>query len=58
MSAVIARDDLIQSIQDALQYISYYHPPDFIKAVAAAYDLEESSAARDAMAQILINSKD
>ena len=44
MSAVIARDDLIQSIQDALQYISYYHPPDFIKAVAAAYDLEESSA--------------
>ena len=57
MSAVIARDDLIQSIQDALQYISYYHPPDFIKAVAAAYDLEESSAARDAMAQILINSR-
>ena len=57
MPAVIARDDLIQSIQDALQYISYYHPPDFIKAVAAAYDLEESSAARDAMAQILINSR-
>ena len=57
MSVVIARDDLIQSIQDALQYISYYHPPDFIKAVAAAYDLEESSAARDAMAQILINSR-
>ncbi len=57
MSAVIARDDLIQSIQDALQYISYYHPPDFIEAVAAAYDREESSAARDAMAQILINSR-
>ena len=50
-------DDLIQSVQDALQYISYYHPPDFIQALAAAYDREESSAAKDAMAQILINSR-
>ena len=57
MTTVIARDDLIQSIQDALQYISYYHPPDFIKALAEAYNREESTAARDAMAQILINSK-
>jgi len=54
---VIARDDLVQSIQDSLQYISYYHPPDFIRAIAEAYDREESPAARDAMAQILINSR-
>lgn len=54
---VISQDDLIQSIQDSLQYISYYHPPDFIRAVAAAYEREESPAARDAMAQILINSR-
>ncbi|MBT4493906.1 MAG: fumarate hydratase [Gammaproteobacteria bacterium] len=54
---VITKDDLIQSIQDSLQYISYYHPPDFISAVAEAYEREESSAARDAMAQILINSR-
>ena len=54
---VITRDDLIQSIQDSLQYISYYHPPDFIRAVGEAYEREESPAARDAMAQILINSR-
>jgi fumarate hydratase class I len=53
----IAKDDLIQSVQDALQYISYYHPPDFIKALGEAYEKEESDAARDAMAQILINSR-
>lgn len=57
MTTVITRDDLIQSVQDALQYISYYHPLDFIQALAAAYDREESSAAKDAMAQILINSR-
>ena len=57
MTTVISKDDLIQSIQDALQYISYYHPPDFIKALAEAYDKEESSAAKDAIAQILINSR-
>ena len=57
MTTIITRDDLIQSIQDALQYISYYHPPDFIKALAEAYDKEESSAAKDAIAQILINSR-
>lgn len=54
---VITRDDLIQSIQDSLQYISYYHPPDFIRGVAQAYEKEESTAAKDAMAQILINSR-
>ncbi len=54
---VITKDDLVQSIQDSLQYISYYHPPDFIRGVAEAYEREESPAARDAMAQILINSR-
>ncbi|MCB1692353.1 MAG: fumarate hydratase [Pseudomonadales bacterium] len=54
---VITKADLVQSIQDSLQYISYYHPVDFIKAMAEAYEREESKAARDAMAQILINSR-
>jgi fumarate hydratase class I len=53
----ITKEDLIQSISDSLQYISYYHPPDFIQAVTQAYEREESVAAKDAMAQILINSK-
>ena len=53
----IKQDDLIQSVADALQYISYYHPADFIKGMAAAYEKEQSPAARDAMAQILINSR-
>ncbi|MGJ8690211.1 MAG: fumarate hydratase [Gammaproteobacteria bacterium] len=54
---VIRQEDLIQSVADALQYISYYHPLDFIQAVNAAYEREESVAAKDAMAQILINSR-
>lgn len=54
---VIRQDDLIQSIQDALQYISYYHPKDFIDSLHQAYLREESPAAKDAMAQILINSR-
>lgn len=54
---VIRQQDVIQSVADALQYISYYHPPDFIKAVKQAYDREESKSAKDAMAQILINSR-
>ncbi len=53
----IRQDDLIQSVADALQYISYYHPVDYIKNLALAYEREESPAARDAMAQILINSR-
>jgi len=55
--ATIKQDDLIQSVADALQYISYYHPADYIKNLARAYELEESAAAKDAMAQILINSR-
>src|SRR3989338_6400057 len=55
--SVIRQEDLIQSVADALQYISYYHPLDFIQAVNAAYEKEESPAAKDAMAQILINSR-
>ena len=54
---VVRQDDLIESIADALQYISYYHPKDFIDAVHEAYLREESKAAKDAMAQILINSR-
>jgi fumarate hydratase class I len=55
--AVIREDDLIQSIADAFQYISYYHPPDYIRALGAAYEREQSAAARDAIAQILTNSR-
>ncbi|MEJ6612928.1 MAG: fumarate hydratase [Porticoccus sp.] len=54
---VIRQDDLIESIADALQFISYYHPLDFIQAIHRAYEREESQAAKDAMAQILINSR-
>lgn len=54
---LIRTKDVIQSVADALQYISYYHPLDFIKAVHEAYEREESEAAKDAMAQILINSR-
>lgn len=53
----IRQDDLITSIADALQFISYYHPTDFIQALSAAYEKEQAPAARDAMAQILINSR-
>ena len=55
--AAIKQDDLIDSIADAFQYISYYHPKDYIDALALAYEREESPAARDAIAQILTNSK-
>ena len=54
---IIKQNDLIQSVADALQYISYYHPVDFITSLAKAYDKEQSPAARDAIAQILINSR-
>lgn len=53
----IRQEDLIASVADALQYISYYHPLDYIKALGAAYEREESPAARDAIAQILTNSR-
>jgi fumarate hydratase class I len=54
---LIHNEHVIQSVADALQYISYYHPLDFVKAVNEAYEREESEAAKDAMAQILINSR-
>jgi len=53
----IRQEDFIRSIADGFQYISYYHPQDYIRALAAAYQAEESPAAKDAMAQILVNSK-
>ncbi|MCW3481465.1 fumarate hydratase [Neisseriaceae bacterium JH1-16] len=55
--STIRQEDFIQSIADAFQYISYYHPVDYIKALSEAYEKEESPAAKDAMAQILINSR-
>jgi len=57
MTTVIRQHDLIESVADALQYISYYHPPDFIRALGAAWEQEANPAAKDAMAQILINSR-
>ena len=53
----IRQQDLIDSVADALQFISYYHPQDYLQALAAAYRMEESPAAKDAMAQILTNSR-
>lgn len=55
--SVIRQDDLISSVADALQFISYYHPLDFVQGVHEAYQKEENPAAKDAMAQILINSR-
>jgi len=57
MATLIRQDDLIESVADALQFISYYHPVDFIQAVNEAYEREANPAAKDAMAQILINSR-
>ena len=54
---IIKQDDLIQSVADALQFISYYHPLDYIQAVGRAYEREKSPAAKDALAQILTNSR-
>ncbi|KOR28463.1 fumarate hydratase, partial [Achromatium sp. WMS1] len=53
----ISRTDFVQSIRDALQFISYYHPKDYIQALALAYEQEKSTPAKDAMAQILVNSR-
>ena len=53
----IRQEDFIQSVRNALQYISYYHPIDFVRAMHAAYEKEQSPAARDAIAQILVNSR-
>jgi fumarate hydratase class I len=57
MTTIIREDDLIESVADALQYISYYHPMDYIRALGEAYLAEQSPAARDAIAQILTNSR-
>jgi fumarate hydratase, class I len=57
MSDPIKQDDFIQSIFDAFQFISYYHPLDYIQALGRAYEREESPAAKDAIAQILTNSR-
>ncbi|MCJ8326837.1 MAG: fumarate hydratase [Campylobacterales bacterium] len=53
----ITENDIKQSVADAIQYISYYHPEDFVKAMVEAYENEESEAAKNAIGQILINSK-
>ena len=54
---IIKQEDLIESVAAALQYISYYHPVDYIQHLARAYEAEQSPAAKDAIAQILTNSK-
>ena len=54
---VIREEDFVQSVADAFQYISFYHPVDYIRPLAQAYAKEQSPAAKDAMAQILINSR-
>ena len=55
--ATIKQNDLITSVTDALQYISYYHGEDFIRAMTDAWEREESPAAKDAITQILVNSR-
>ena len=57
MSVIIQEEDFVSSIADAIQFISYYHPADYIKHLARAYEREESPASKDAMAQILTNSR-
>ena len=54
---IIKQDDVIASVADALQFISYYHPVDFIEAMHKAWEREESPAAKDSIAQILVNSR-
>ncbi len=54
---IIRKSDLVQSVADALQFISYYHPADYIRALGRAYEREQSPAAKDAIAQILTNSR-
>ncbi|HKU45688.1 MAG TPA: fumarate hydratase [Burkholderiales bacterium] len=55
--STIKRTDLVQSVADALQFISFYHPADYIRALGRAYEREQSGAAKDAIAQILTNSR-
>jgi fumarate hydratase class I len=57
MNTTIRKDDLIESIADAFQFISHFHPPDFIEALAHAHANEEGAAAKDAIGQILVNAR-
>src|SRR6187402_712868 len=57
MTTTIRYADLVESVAGALQYISYYHPADYIAHLARAYEAEQSPAAKDAIAQILTNSR-
>ena len=57
MTTLIREADLIESVADALQYISYFHPMDYIRALGRAYEAEQAPAAKDAIAQILTNSR-
>lgn len=57
MTNVIAAEDLVASVAEALQFISCYHPADYIRHLAQAHAREESPAAKDAIAQILVNSR-
>src|SRR5882724_10026498 len=57
MSTTIRHDDLVETVAAALQYISYYHPADYITHLARAYEREAATAAKDAIAQILTNSR-
>src|SRR3954469_1403602 len=57
MPTILKAADLIESVAAALQYISYYHPADYIAHLARAYEIEQSPAAKDAIAQILTNSR-
>jgi fumarate hydratase class I len=57
MTTTIRQDDLIASVADALQFISYYHPVDFIRAMREAWEKEESPAAKAALTQVLVNSR-
>ncbi len=57
MSTIIRQDDVIESVADALQFISYYHPVDFIRAMREAWEREESPAAKAALTQVLVNSR-
>jgi fumarate hydratase, class I len=57
MTTLISENDIIDSVADALQFISYYHPMDYIRALGVAYEAEQGPAAKDAIAQILTNSR-
>ena len=57
MTTIIREADIIESVADALQFISYYHPMDYIRALGVAYEAEQGPAAKDAIAQILTNSR-